>query len=214
MDPFSRRAAWELLQKYRAGRVILFTTHFLEEADILADRTAIMAAGRIRCSGSSLFLKSKFNAGYLLSISLARKNNSIIHTIKKGSSLNGLYREVNDDHILFESDENIPSEEIQIQETQNLLSKECSVEMHENEKKFDTIEEILNFFVPSAIFVSKIAGENIFSLPIEVCSTDVLKYQFIFSCLTVFPRFSDFSFFFIFVIPFYFAHLDIESFFV
>ena len=202
MDPFSRRAAWELLQKYRAGRVILFTTHFLEEADILGDRIAIMAAGRIRCSGSSLFLKSKFNAGYLLSISLARKNNSIIHTINKGSLLNGLNREVNDDHILFESDENIPSEEIQ--ESQNLLSKECSVEMHENEKIFDTIEDILNFFVPSAIFVSKVAGENIFSLPIEVCPTDVLKYQFIFSCfltascLPAFPLFSDFFILFYF----------------
>ena len=202
MDPFSRRAAWELLQKYRAGRVILLTTHFLEEADILGDRIAIMAAGRIRCSGSSLFLKSKFNAGYLLSISLARKNNSTTHTINKGPLLNGLNREVNDDHILFESDENIPSEEIQ--ESQNLLSKECSVEMHENEKIFDTIEEILNFFVPSAIFVSKVAGENIFSLPIEVCPQDVLKYQFIFSCflttscLIAFPLFSEFLFFFIF----------------
>ena len=204
MDPFSRRAAWELLQKYRAGRVILFTTHFLEEADILGDRIAIMAAGRIRSSGSSLYLKSKFNAGYLLSISLARKNNSTIHTKNKGSLLNGLYREVNDNHIFFESDENIPSEEIQIQETQNLLSKECSVEMHENEKIFDTIEDILNFFVPSAIFVSKVAGENIFSLPIEVCPTDILKYQFIFSCflttscLIAFPLFSDFFILFYF----------------
>ena len=35
MDPYSRRATWELLQRKRSGRVIVLTTHFLEEADIL-----------------------------------------------------------------------------------------------------------------------------------------------------------------------------------
>ena len=180
MDPFSRRAAWELLQKYSSGRVILFTTHYLEEADILGDRIAIMAAGRIRCSGSSLFLKSKFNAGYLLSISLVKKNNSTSCSMTQDLSVNALKGNVDDNHILFESDKIIPATQM---EESHLLSQECSVEMHEtgnenenenenkneNEKKFDKIEDLLNFFVPSAIFVSKVAGENIFSLPIEVC---------------------------------------------
>ena len=37
MDPYSRRATWELLQRKRSGRVIVLTTHFLEEADILGE---------------------------------------------------------------------------------------------------------------------------------------------------------------------------------
>ena len=38
MDPFSRRHLWALLKSHRAGRVILLTTHFMDEADILAGR--------------------------------------------------------------------------------------------------------------------------------------------------------------------------------
>lgn len=72
MDPYSRRSTWELLQKSKAGRVVLLTTHFMEEADTLADRIAIMSEGTLRCSGSSLFLKSQFGVGYLLSVSKAR----------------------------------------------------------------------------------------------------------------------------------------------
>lgn len=72
MDPYSRRSTWELLQKSKVGRVVLLTTHFMEEADTLADRIAIMSEGTLRCSGSSLFLKSQFGVGYLLSVSKAR----------------------------------------------------------------------------------------------------------------------------------------------
>jgi ATP-binding cassette, subfamily A (ABC1), member 3 len=73
MDPFSRRATWELLQRRKAGRVIVLTTHFLEEADILGDRIAIMSEGTVRTSGSSLYLKNRFGAGYLLSVSISRQ---------------------------------------------------------------------------------------------------------------------------------------------
>lgn len=35
VDPFSRRHMWNLLQNRRHGKVILLTTHFMDEADIL-----------------------------------------------------------------------------------------------------------------------------------------------------------------------------------
>jgi ABC-type multidrug transport system ATPase subunit len=47
-------------------QVILLTTHFMDEADILADRKAILSRGRVRCYGSSLFLKNRFGIGYHL----------------------------------------------------------------------------------------------------------------------------------------------------
>ena len=40
------------------------------QADILADRKAILSKGRVQCVGSSLFLKSRFGVGYHLNISL------------------------------------------------------------------------------------------------------------------------------------------------
>uniref|UniRef100_A0AAR2JEC1 ABC transporter domain-containing protein n=1 Tax=Pygocentrus nattereri TaxID=42514 RepID=A0AAR2JEC1_PYGNA len=64
MDPSARRATWDLLQGEKRGRTILLTTHFMDEADLLGDRIAIMAGGELQCCGSSLFLKNKYGAGY------------------------------------------------------------------------------------------------------------------------------------------------------
>jgi len=68
MDPYSRRKVWDLLQKTKKDHVTLLTTHSMDEADILADRKAILSNGNIRCEGSSLFLKSRFGLGYHLNI--------------------------------------------------------------------------------------------------------------------------------------------------
>lgn len=64
MDPSARRFTWDLLQRYRSGRTILLTTHFMDEADVLGDRIAIMAEGKVQCCGSSLFLKNRYGVGY------------------------------------------------------------------------------------------------------------------------------------------------------
>ncbi|KAG4062461.1 ATP-binding cassette sub-family A member 3 [Phytophthora cactorum] len=76
MDPYSRRSTWELIQRNRAGRVVILTTHFLDEADILGDRIAIMAEGKLQCVGSSLFLKKRFGVGYRLSF-VRQSNNGM-----------------------------------------------------------------------------------------------------------------------------------------
>ena len=60
MDPGARRQTWDILQKYREGRTIILTTHFMDEADILGDRIAIMTDGVVKCCGSSLFLKKLY----------------------------------------------------------------------------------------------------------------------------------------------------------
>ena len=60
MDPEARRQTWDILQKSRKGRTMLLTTHFMDEADYLGDRIAIMTNGTLVCSGSSLFLKRRF----------------------------------------------------------------------------------------------------------------------------------------------------------
>jgi len=64
MDPSARRAIWSVLEEYKNKCSILLSTHFMDEADYLGDRIAIMASGKLRCSGSSLFLKNKFGVGY------------------------------------------------------------------------------------------------------------------------------------------------------
>ena len=46
VDPYSRRSIWDLLTKYKAGRTIILTTHFMDEADLLGDRIAIINCGK------------------------------------------------------------------------------------------------------------------------------------------------------------------------
>ncbi|ROT79375.1 putative ATP-binding cassette sub-family A member 3-like [Penaeus vannamei] len=59
LDPESRRWVWDVVQGERGRRTFLITTHHMEEADVLGDRVAIMASGRVVCTGSTLFLKRK-----------------------------------------------------------------------------------------------------------------------------------------------------------
>ncbi|XP_051692146.2 phospholipid-transporting ATPase ABCA3 isoform X2 [Oryctolagus cuniculus] len=68
MDAISRRAVWDLLQQQKSDRTILLTTHFMDEADLLGDRIAIMAKGELQCCGSPLFLKQKYGAGYHMTL--------------------------------------------------------------------------------------------------------------------------------------------------
>ncbi|XP_058536334.1 phospholipid-transporting ATPase ABCA3 [Ochotona princeps] len=68
MDAISRRAVWDLLQQQKTDRTILLTTHFMDEADLLGDRIAIMAKGELQCCGSPLFLKQKYGAGYHMTL--------------------------------------------------------------------------------------------------------------------------------------------------
>lgn len=81
VDPYSRRQLWSLLQSRRHGKVILLTTHFMDEADILADRKAVISKGKLRCCGSSLFLKNKFGIGYHLTLVL--EGNAREHAISR-----------------------------------------------------------------------------------------------------------------------------------
>jgi ABC-2 type transport system ATP-binding protein len=53
LDPESRQRVWALVEDLAAtGTTVLMTTHYLEEAEALADRVAIMHAGRVRVAGT------------------------------------------------------------------------------------------------------------------------------------------------------------------
>lgn len=68
MDTSSRRRLWEMLKQNKNEKIIILTTHYMDEADILGDRICIMAEGKIKCCGSSLFLKNRYGVGYNLVI--------------------------------------------------------------------------------------------------------------------------------------------------
>ncbi|KAL9302465.1 ABC transporter A family member 1 [Arabidopsis thaliana] len=68
MDPYSMRLTWQLIKKIKKGRIILLTTHSMDEAEELGDRIGIMANGSLKCCGSSIFLKHHYGVGYTLTL--------------------------------------------------------------------------------------------------------------------------------------------------
>lgn len=68
LDPESRRELWNILIEMRKKSTILITTHYMEEADTLADYIYIMSRGEILCHGSALQLKNHHADGYVLKL--------------------------------------------------------------------------------------------------------------------------------------------------
>ena len=53
LDPQARRQLWDLIEEFKlAGRTILLTTHYMEEAEVLCDRVAIMDHGKVISQGT------------------------------------------------------------------------------------------------------------------------------------------------------------------
>uniref|UniRef100_A0A8C2JK28 ATP binding cassette subfamily A member 5 n=1 Tax=Cyprinus carpio TaxID=7962 RepID=A0A8C2JK28_CYPCA len=72
MDPKSKQRMWRAIRAAfkNKQRGALFTTHYMEEAEAVCDRVAIMVSGQLRCIGSIQHLKGKFGRGYSLEINL------------------------------------------------------------------------------------------------------------------------------------------------
>jgi ABC-2 type transport system ATP-binding protein len=69
LDPQSRLALWDLLgELHRDGQTILLTTHYMEEADQLCDRVAIMDHGRVLALDTPAALKRSTGADTIVSV--------------------------------------------------------------------------------------------------------------------------------------------------
>ncbi|KAI0069551.1 P-loop containing nucleoside triphosphate hydrolase protein, partial [Panus rudis PR-1116 ss-1] len=69
VDHLSRRSIWRTLFAVKNERTIVFTTHFLDEADLLADTIAVLAApGRLVAQGTPVSLKSQLGHGYTIDV--------------------------------------------------------------------------------------------------------------------------------------------------
>ena len=66
LDPRSRRTMWQIIRELASdGVTILLTTQYLDEADQLADRIAVLDQGRIVAEGTPAELKSRIPGGHL-----------------------------------------------------------------------------------------------------------------------------------------------------
>jgi len=70
-DPSARRAAWEMIDGLRAlGKTIFLTTHYMDEAEELADRIAVLSAGRIVAEGTPETIGGRDRAASEISFTL------------------------------------------------------------------------------------------------------------------------------------------------
>ncbi|XP_069920743.1 phospholipid-transporting ATPase ABCA3 isoform X2 [Oryctolagus cuniculus] len=76
MDPVARRLLWNVVTQIReSGKVIIITSHSMEECDALCTRLAIMVRGKFVCLGSPQHLKNKFGNIYTVNVKFKADTN-------------------------------------------------------------------------------------------------------------------------------------------
>ena len=73
MDVIAKKQLWEFLKNYQKNKILLVTTHSLEEAEYLGNRIGIMTNGRLICTGSSTYLKSMYPCGININLVINSK---------------------------------------------------------------------------------------------------------------------------------------------
>ena len=101
MDITSRRNLWDILKKCVGNRIIVLTTHYMEEAAVLGKRIGIVSSGKLKCSGNGLFLIDKF--GKYISLNVYKfpdaRNDEIINFFK--TKIQNVEYEILSEEILF-----------------------------------------------------------------------------------------------------------------
>ena len=83
LDPQTRLLLWEIIRDYnRAGKTIVLTTHYMDEADALCERLAIIDHGRIIAEGIPRELKSSIPGGYLLRLRFDRLPEGLLEGLR------------------------------------------------------------------------------------------------------------------------------------
>lgn len=83
LDPQTRILLWEIIHEYnREGKTILLTTHYMEEADALCDRIAIVDHGRMIALGTPAELKSSIPGGYLVRLRFGNHTAALLERLQ------------------------------------------------------------------------------------------------------------------------------------
>ncbi len=84
LDPQTRLLLWDIIRDYNhLGKTIVLTTHYMDEADTLCERLAIVDHGRIISQGTPAELKASIPGGYLLRLRFDRAPEELIAELRK-----------------------------------------------------------------------------------------------------------------------------------
>ena len=152
MDITSRRNLWDILKKIVQGKIVILTTHFMEEAQILGDRIGILSEGKMQVVGTPLELIDKYTNNVNLNIikhADANEDKIIGHVLQSFGDLD-IYFENFNRNILFR----IPTNVIEInwknffelldRKLDNLKIKSYSISKSTLEDVFINFSKIVN----------------------------------------------------------------------
>jgi ABC-2 type transport system ATP-binding protein len=92
LDPQSRRQLWDLIERFKAmGRSILLTTHYMDEAQRLCDRVAIVDRGRVIALGTPRELIASLGAEHVVEFELASGNGAAASLGETVAALPGIH---------------------------------------------------------------------------------------------------------------------------
>ncbi|HUA14878.1 MAG TPA: ATP-binding cassette domain-containing protein [Verrucomicrobiae bacterium] len=96
LDPQTKLLLWEIIREYnQTGKTILLTTHYMEEADALAHRLAIIDHGRNIALGSPADLKRSIPGGFLLRLRFGQHSPDLLQRLQ---ALSGVREVRSKDH--------------------------------------------------------------------------------------------------------------------
>ena len=96
LDPQSRRQSWEIVEDFKArGRTVLLTTHYMEEAERLCDRVAIVDRGKIIALGTPRDLVASLGAEHVVEFAVDESADTALPeaVLKALPSVEGVARE-------------------------------------------------------------------------------------------------------------------------
>ena len=83
LDPQARRQVWDLVEQFKlAGRTILLTTHYMDEAERLCDRVAIMDHGKVIALGTPRELVASIGAEHMVEFSADQLDASTLPSLE------------------------------------------------------------------------------------------------------------------------------------
>ncbi|XP_036067424.1 phospholipid-transporting ATPase ABCA1 isoform X3 [Oryzias melastigma] len=149
VDPYSRRGIWDLLLKYRKDRTIILSTHYMDEAELLGDRIAIISKGKLCCCGSPLFLKSQLGSGYYLTVVKKEETNP---STPSGSS--------------FSTSTNSITNKLPLaKDSESSLSEDTGLGSDESSSYLAALLALVQQHIPNASLVEESRREAVINLP-------------------------------------------------
>ena len=159
MDITSRRNLWDILKRQTEQKIIILTTHYMEEASVLGKRIGIINAGKMKCIGTPLFLIERF--GKFMNLNITKEegvdNDKIIDYIT--SKADNVEHDILSEEILF-----------RIPKTKEKSNEEIALSLSENSvensiditKFFDDLDKNLNNLGIRSYSVSMPTLEDVF----------------------------------------------------